>query len=188
MSKSFMGRKFREQITHHQLALYIVEAMKKHEEWDPEDLELDHGPEHHEQDMTEFLINNSQLGHSFFATLNAQVMKDLRKVDFSTENLEWLPGEAYGNVGGICGFQTLPNGLTYLGVTAGGDWESPLFFIIYHDGQKLRAYIPKDGNTWNLKTKMAYGNAEGENAKVGFNTARLLADITNRIKPLEITK
>jgi hypothetical protein len=57
----------------------------------------------------------------------------------------------------LLGFHTLENGLTFLGMCACGDWESPVFFIIYWDG-RLRAYIPKEGNCWNITTKEAYGN------------------------------
>ena len=43
-------------------------------------------------------------------------------------------------------------------MAAGGDWETPCFFILYLDQSRLRAYIPEDGNNWNNKTKQAYGN------------------------------
>jgi len=94
--------------------------------------------------------------------LEGKVEKDLKKVDFDWENYEYSPGETYCDEDDIGGFHTLENGLTYLGVTAGGDWEWPLFFIIYWDGKKLRGYIPKKGNVWNSITKTAYGNDCGE--------------------------
>jgi len=107
--------------------------------------------------------------------LTPRILGDLKKVQFDTENLEWESHEAYNKAEAISGFQTLPNGLTFLGVTAGGDWELPIFFIVYHDGTELRAYIPKDGNTWNHKTRKAFGNAddeavEEEEFKAQFNT------------------
>lgn len=55
----------------------------------------------------------------------------------------------------------MDNGFTFLGVTAGGDWEEPVFFIIYFDGKGLRGYIPENGNTYNKITKTAFGS-EGE--------------------------
>ena len=91
--------------------------------------------------------------------LTPAVEKDLKKVDFCDENTECKKGEGYSD--GRAGFATLSNGLTILGVTAGGDWESPLFYCIYYDGRGLRAYIPTEGNPWNTKTKKAYGNDEG---------------------------
>ncbi len=87
--------------------------------------------------------------------LKEYLHKDM-KVGFSCENtscdsLDYGPEE-------IIGYRTLDNGLTFLGCVAGGDWESPVFFIAYWDGKKIRGYIPTEGNTWNTTTKKAYGN------------------------------
>lgn len=42
---------------------------------------------------------------------------------------------------------------------AGGDWEYPVFFIIYLDGKnKIRAYVPRDGNVYDEETNQAYSN------------------------------
>lgn len=89
--------------------------------------------------------------------INHQVLldklgKDL-KVSFDFENFD------------IEGYRTLPNGMTYLGLQAGGDWEHPVFFIIYWDGKKLRGYVPTEGNPWNTTTKQAYGNDEDADLK-----------------------
>jgi hypothetical protein len=89
-------------------------------------------------------------------TDHRQVKADLGKVNFDTENFACKEGEGYS--GAQTGFLTFPNGLVAVGCSAGGDWEYPLFFIIYHDGKTLRAYIPTEGNTWNTDTKRAYGN------------------------------
>jgi len=77
--------------------------------------------------------------------LTPTVEKDLKKVHFDTENINKT------------GYVTLPNGFSYLGVMAGGDWEQFVFFIIYHDGKKLRGYVPKKGNLWNTDTNRSYG-------------------------------
>lgn len=85
------------------------------------------------------------------------------KVDFDFENWETNGGQR--NV--LMGYTTLSNGMTFLGMEAGGDWEYPVFFIIYWDGKKLRGYVPMEGNPWNTTTKQAYGNdedADGKNA------------------------
>ncbi len=92
--------------------------------------------------------------------LEGRVEKDLSKVIFDQENCDTEPLGILSGMDSLLGFHTLENGLTYLGVRAGGDWEEPLFYIIYWDGKKLRAYIPKDGNTWNQQTKTAYGSEE----------------------------
>lgn len=93
-------------------------------------------------------------------TLSPAIEKDLSKVQFDTENMDMESG--YGTQVGasLVGFHTLENGLSFLGVTAGGDWESPLFFILYWDGKALRGYIPTEGNPWNTSQKAAYGNNE----------------------------
>jgi hypothetical protein len=83
-----------------------------------------------------------------------QIKKDLAKVEFDFENWDCDNGCKYIN-----GFHVAPNGLPYWGDCAGGDWEIPIFYIIYWDGKKLRAYIPTEGNPWNTDTKSAYGNA-----------------------------
>jgi hypothetical protein len=86
--------------------------------------------------------------------LTPVIEKDLDKVNFSTENLE----AGNGSVKDLVGYHMLSNGMPILGISAGGDWEYPIFFCIYFDGKKLRAYIPEKGNTWNTDTKKAYGN------------------------------
>lgn len=69
---------------------------------------------------------------------------------------------------GLMGIVYLDNGLTFAGCCAGGDWQFPVFWIIYYDGKKLRAYFPTEGNPWNTTTKSAYGDdeeADKKNAK-----------------------
>lgn len=80
--------------------------------------------------------------------------KDL-KVDFGFENYDDC-----GDFGpkSLMGFQTLPGDLHIFGCAAGGDWEHPVFFCLYWDGKKLRAYIPTEGNPWNTTNNLAYGN------------------------------
>lgn len=126
--------------------------------------------------------------------LTPKIASDLKKCEFDMENVDCKSG--YDGADKIAGFRTLPNGLTYLGVSAGGDWESPIFFIIYSDGKHLRAYMPKDGNPWNTDTKQAYGNDEesdNKNAKKRFGVNHydeahldadlIIKDIESRIQP-----
>ena len=89
------------------------------------------------------------------------VIGDLEAVQFDTENREWQKKEAYEGFEAVTGFNTTPGGLTYLGVAAGGDWECPLLYVLYWDGQELRGYVPRGGNTWNTDTMTAYGS-EGD--------------------------
>lgn len=79
---------------------------------------------------------------------------DLSKVGFSFENRtsdeHWC--------GYPTGYHSIGN-FHFLGcAAAGGDWETPVFFIVYWDGKNIRGYIPSEGNLWNHMTKLAYGN------------------------------
>lgn len=90
------------------------------------------------------------------STLTRQIIKDIN-IKFSNENCGYeKDGLRFEEE--IIGYNTLRNGLTYLGCWSAGDWESPVFYIIYFNGKKLRAYVPKNGNTWNTLTREAYGN------------------------------
>lgn len=88
--------------------------------------------------------------------LMEKLAPDLSKVVFSAENCDWT-GEEFGPEE-IMGYHKLDNGLEYFGVAAGGDWEMFLFFIIYTDGKKLRAYIPTYGNSFNAEAGTAIGS------------------------------
>jgi hypothetical protein len=76
---------------------------------------------------------------------SSTIFKDLQKVYVDTENYEIIEIEER-------------EGLTYLSAWVGGDWEVPVFIIVYWDGKKLRGYIPKYGNAWNPLTNEALGN------------------------------
>lgn len=129
--------------------------------------------------------------HLKLVWLTSKIKSDVNKVDFSDENLECNPSNVDSYFEHIIGFNTLPNNLTYLGVYAGGDWEIPLFFIIYFDGKDLRAYIPSEGNTWNKTTKKAFGNDDGNfdspedeaesHGGTDLNPEDIIEDITARI-------
>lgn len=92
---------------------------------------------------------------------SAKVLKDISKIDFSCENVS-DPNDLDDNFdmpGFEGGFELLPNGVPVAWVGAGGDWEDPLALCVYiGEHNELRAYIPKDGNCYNFKTKSAFGN------------------------------
>lgn len=85
--------------------------------------------------------------------------KDI-KVNFDLENFDYTSYQKDD----LLGLHTLENGLTFWGMYGCGDWESPVFFIVYWDGT-LRGYVPKEGNCWNTTTKTAYGNDAEEDYK-----------------------
>ena len=84
--------------------------------------------------------------------LDSRCIKDY-KFKASAENVMCFERE-----GGLMGFHTLPNGLTFYGFYMGGDWEHPIFMILYHDGKNIRLYTPTCGNTINLDCKCALGS------------------------------
>lgn len=88
------------------------------------------------------------------------VHKDLNKVQFDTENVSYSEAWCWNKKDSLVGYHTLDNKLTFLGVVSGGDWEIPIFLIVYFSGKELRGYIPKNGNTWNTINNSAFGNDE----------------------------
>ena len=91
-----------------------------------------------------------------------KVSVDRSNIDFDIENLDASTPAVYTYAGDqgadLCGFHTLSSGLTFCGAIAGGDWEYPLFYIMYYDGTDLRAYIPIKGNVVNCDTLSAFGS------------------------------
>lgn len=90
-------------------------------------------------------------------------LKSDMKVNFDFENFEY-PDSHFGPKP-VMGYRTLPNGMTLLGMCAGGDWEHPVYFCLYWDGKKIRCYIPTEGNPWNTDTKEAFGNDDEKDLK-----------------------
>jgi len=123
-------------------------------------------------------------------SLNQKLQKDLSKIQFDLENFYSAPFNPPGDSAAILGLHTSSSGLTFLGCEAGGDWEYPIYFIIYWDGEILRSYIPNKGNYYNKKTKMAFGNCEKSDFEQGYEYGSfdnkndfnaMLADIQERI-------
>ena len=145
--KKKASRYFSSVIDKDELAARILEAVKKNDEAKEA---LDDLPS-----KTSIEKKIEQIA-PYLREINSKVEDDLSKVEFDLENIST---EGYGDKAkDIIGFQMLDNGLTYLGVMAGGDWELPVFFIIYWDGKSLRGYIPTEGNMFNTSTMSAYGN------------------------------
>ncbi len=123
---------------------------------------------------------------------DSKARKDLDKVEFDGENYVDEPTSGDDDLNPLLGIRTLKNGMTYWGIKAGGDWEYPVFFIVYWDGKEIRGYVPHHGNTWNYKTKAAYGNEMDidpeeamDLAEAQLNVDLLVEDIQNRIKVKE---
>ncbi len=121
----------------------IKAAIAAHDEYDPY------------EDDTSKPVDPMDNAAGLLHNLTSTVEKDLGKVNFTAENTYY---EFHADNSPMEGFHQLDNGLTFLGVTCGGDWETPVYFILYWDGAKIRGYIPTDGNPWNRTTKKAFGN------------------------------
>lgn len=122
-----------------------------------------------------------------------QMFDDLEKIIFDHENR--IPRQDFSLLATTqnLGLRTTSTGISYLIVSAGGDWEEPVRYIIYHDGRGLRCYIPNQGNTFNPEYKTAFGS-ESERTKdydsdiplpeilPEFDEVSFNADIEQRIK------
>lgn len=93
--------------------------------------------------------------------ISKTILKDISKVQFDFENCTgYEDNEGYLD-GYLAGYNELVPGFHTFWVSAGGDWEIPVNFMIYWGDNRLRGYIPKDGNVWDKKYKTAYGS-EGD--------------------------
>ena len=99
-------------------------------------------------DLEEFKkkIDKLMSHEDFPYNMGSKIDKDLSKIQFDWENYEVLE------------LKTSFPGCHYQLMYAGGDWEYPVYFMIYWDGKNLRAYIPEEGNTYDKEYKTAYGS------------------------------
>ncbi len=89
------------------------------------------------------------------------INKDLEKVEFSWENIT-LFDDTTGFAKYPAGYYEMDKDFHVFFMNAGGDWEYPVCFLLYWSGKELRGYIPVDGNVYDKKNKIAYGNEEWE--------------------------
>ena len=87
------------------------------------------------------------------------ILKDISKVLFDFENCTGFEDNESTYLDGyLVEYHELSPGFHTFWVSAGGDWEIPVNFLLYWGDNRLRGYIPKDGNVWNKKYKTAYGS------------------------------
>lgn len=120
---------------------------------------------------------------------SAPANKDVKKIDFDFEN-SGATTEFYDK--DIDKHSQLTDGTAIVWAYAGGDWEFPVQFILYLDPKnKIRAYIPSDGNVYCHKCKCAYGTCECEDSPEEFDDDfyeqmidfdKMMVDINNRIQ------
>lgn len=115
------------------------------------------------------------------------VQKDLSKIKFDFENAEKAVREEL--------LERLPDGTAILWAYAGGDWEYPVYFVVYiAPNNGLRAYIPSDGNLYCHHCKVAYGTCECDKGEEDIDNlgvelfdalpefTKMYADACNRIQ------
>lgn len=90
-------------------------------------------------------------------TIHVLAKRDIKNLEFDGENID-ISNDFSWNADKLIGYHRLDNGLCFLGVGAGGDWEQPVFHLYYFDGEHVRAYIPVRGNVFNGDVLAAYGN------------------------------
>lgn len=95
-------------------------------------------------------------------------------VDFDFENIHMTDID----MGGLYGFQTLPNGMEILGLFIGGDWEIPVNVILYLKNGKLYNYIPVNGNIFDRVDYKAFDeNAFENNDELLYNKSSMINEI-----------
>ena len=95
-------------------------------------------------------------------------------VDFDFENITMTDID----MGGLYGFQTLPNGMEILGLFIGGDWEIPVNVILYLKNGKLYNYIPMNGNIFDRIDYKAFDeNVFENNDKLLYNKSLMIKEI-----------
>lgn len=132
----------------------------------------DHAIKHnYEEDMEKTIDRHSidverLVWHLTETSSMKKVLGDWSKVDFDLENCY------------IEKTNIMSSGIPYIVFRCGGDWQEPVYAIIYFDGMNLRGYVPKDGNTYDVKNKKAY------DADVAYTPdfSKMFTDIENRIK------
>jgi hypothetical protein len=112
------------------------------------------------KEKLKYLLEEENInGDVFPYNFSTLLTKDISKVNFDFENFTF--GKDTPNFCNYpCGWYVLPSGIPVLFVNAGGDWEFPICFCLYFDGKNVRGYIPTDGNSFDKKNKIAWGNTD----------------------------
>ena len=131
----------------HAYHMYAMEQEKKYKD----DLQLTPSPYNF---VYSLCYNNKENEESKYASA---LYNDIwnGKYKFDSENVN-----AYG------GIKISKKGFPYIQCAAGGDWECPVCFFVYFDGNKFRGYVPLKGNAINRSNNTAFqGSGDEEEAK-----------------------
>lgn len=100
------------------------------------------------QDPTEFNFYDVLYEELEDPSFLGKFIKDVSKINVNFENFDCVEAD----VG--------RNGVPYLLIRFGGDWEVPVFCMMYWDGKNIRGYLPTYGNCFNSdkKVRSAFGS------------------------------
>jgi len=123
------------------------------------------------------------MGDGGLRSASPRLQADLDWLEFDSENTDYDGTDWATPLRGLLGFQCI-DALNFFGICSGGDWEVPVYYILYHDGVHVRGYIPHEGNPYNDDVNRAYGNVEniGEFDDNGKWIAQPDADVLNARK------
>lgn len=120
---------------------------------------------------------------------------DLNQINVDMENMTCDSDSEYGkSVAGENLLNLQDNGkFAFFGFQLGGDWEYPVYAMVYYDGERLRVYYPTCGNPINVKYRCAYGSEPNEEIDktdwdapdFGFNWNLIAEDIEKTFVFLE---
>ena len=120
---------------------------------------------------------------------NSATYKDVHKIDFDFENCG-ATGTFYDK--NISQHSQLIDGTEIIWAYGGGDWEMPVQFVLYLDpNDKVRAYVPSNGNVYCHKCKCALGTCECEDQPEEYDDDyypnhldfdQMMVDVNNRIQ------
>ena len=86
------------------------------------------------------------------------VNQNLNKVMFDLENITISTSDK--GLKNFMGFHQTENGMCFMGLSAGNEYELPVYFILFYDGVGISTYIPAYGNTFNPEIMAAFGFAK----------------------------
>lgn len=112
------------------------------------------------------------------------VISNKWNVEFDAENYDGDPnGQGFVTNGLNRGFFMF-EGVPLFGFNAGGDWELPVYGIIYEKNGELHGYVPEDGNVFNPVFKSAYGNNDDsdEHEYDECDPIKLVLDIKKKLE------
>ncbi len=108
------------------------------------------------------------------------------KLDVDTLSFYINPGEYdHDNGGSLLGFKRL-NNMGFCGLLVGGDYEIPIFLILFFDEEgRLKVYIPEKGNLYNKFTMETYEIEDQLDSDMNFKWGEIQKDIEGKVIKIE---